>query len=88
MVPASGNKKYTAIVPGHGRVSFGDRRYEHFRDRVPRSRGGGKWSSKDHRDKARRASYRARHGALRCGDGRLCVKKPYSAAWFSYHFLW
>jgi len=87
-----GKKKYTAIIPQKGgrdkRVSFGHKDYEHFKDSVPKSLGGGKWSHKDHGDKARRSSYRSRHGALKCKDGKRCIEKKYSPAWFSYYFLW
>ena len=92
IVPASGNKKYTAIIPLPGgktkRVSFGDRRYEHYKDSVPRSMGGGKWSKKNHLDAQRRKAYQTRHGALRCKDGQKCISKKYTPAWFSYYYLW
>lgn len=85
-----GYKKYTAILPDHiypkkshkKRVHFGDRRYEHYKDTVPKRQGGKQWSHKDHLDSKRRKSYRARHGA----NGYH--KKLYSPAWFSYYFLW
>ena len=92
IVPRTGKKKYTAVVPlAKGkvrRVGFGHRDYQHFKDRVPKNIGGGRWARKDHGDPARRASYRRRHGAQKCKDGTLCVKRRYSPAWFSYHFLW
>lgn len=89
IVPKNSYKKYTAIIPpelsGTGRekkVSFGDRRYEQYKDSVPRAQGGGKWSRLNHLDTSRRASYRARHSA---GD---YYKVKYSPSWFSYYFLW
>lgn len=88
IVPNSGYKKYTAILPSGRKVSFGDRRYQQYKDRVPRSMGGGKWTKKNHLDRARRKNYRSRHGNLRCKDGRKCVSVRYSPAWFSYHYLW
>lgn len=92
IVPKSGHKKYTAIIPqsngGTKRVSFGDRRYQHYKDRVPKSMGGGKWSKKDHLDKKRRANYRKRHSGIRRSGGGKAVKKKYSPSWFSYHYLW
>lgn len=93
VVPRVGNKKYTAIIPQRGgtperRVSFGHRAYQHYKDQVPKSMGGGLWSDKDHGDGARRASYRARHAGIKCKDGTPCIKKLYTPAWFSYYFLW
>lgn len=78
-------KKYTALVPINGsikKVSFGDTRYEHYKDSVPKELGGGLWSHKDHNDKERRKNYRLRHGA----QGYQHRKN--SPAWFSYYFLW
>lgn len=88
-----GDKKYKATwtdaVSGRTRtVQFGARGYEHYRDSVPRAKGGGLWSKWDHLDRARRANYRARHAGMRCADGKRCIDKKYSPAWFSYHFLW
>ena len=92
IVPKSGYKKYTALVPlGNGkikRVSFGDRRYQHYLDRTPRSMGGGKWSSKNHKDKQRRSNYRSRASGQRCSGGRRCIDVRYSPACFSYYYLW
>ena len=55
-------KKYNALLENKetGRkvkVSFGDRRYEQYRD----STGLGIYSDKDHLDKNRRRQYKARH---------------------------
>jgi len=83
-----GFKKYTAIMPNGKRVSFGDMRYQHFKDSVPRALGGGLWTHLNHGDAARRRNYRQRHGSLHCKDGRRCVSIQYSPAWFSYYFLW
>mgnify|MGYP001181122024 CR=1 FL=1 len=90
-VPSTGNKKYTAIIPLDGkmrRVSFGHKEYQHYKDSVPASLGGQKWKHKNHMDAARRKNYRARHGALVCSNGVLCINIKYSPAWFSYYFLW
>lgn len=90
--PTSGTKKYTAIVPvgkRSRRVSFGHRDYEHYKDAVPASLGGQKWTHKNHRNPSRRANYRKRHGSMRCKrSSQRCVDVKYSPAWFSYHFLW
>ena len=89
IVPKNSYKKYVAIIPGsltksgrEKRVSFGDRRYEQYKDSVPKSQGGGKWTRLNHLDKQRRASYRARHGA------QNYQKIKFSPSWFSYYFLW
>lgn len=86
-----GNKKYKAIIPANlsptGKqksVTFGDKRYQQYEDRIPLKL----YSNLNHKDKTRRASYRSRHGARKCGDGVKCINKKYSAAWFSYYFLW
>jgi len=89
----SGSHKYTAVFtdPSTGktrRVSFGHKDYQHYKDSVPKSMGGGIWSKKDHKDPDRRASYRARHGALKCKNGTKCITVKYSPAWFSYYYLW
>ena len=92
IVPATGYKKYQAIIPlPNGKtklVSFGDRRYQQYKDSVPKSMGGGKYTSKNHLDKQRRASYRARHGSLTCKNGEKCIAVKFSPAWFSYYYLW
>ena len=86
--PKSSGKKYVATLPDGKKVRFGSSSYEQYKDSVPKAQGGGKWSHKDHLDKKRRDSYRKRHGAVRCKDGRLAYKVKYSPSWFSYWFLW
>ncbi len=94
VVPRAGTKKYTAVIPPRrgaatpSRVSFGHRDYQHYKDQVPKNMGGGRWTKKDHGDKKRRTNYRKRHAGMKCKDGTSCVKKRYSPAWFSYHYLW
>ena len=87
-IEGSGKHKYTAILPSGKKVSFGDRNYEHYKDTVPKNQGGGLWSHQNHLDPVRRASYRSRHGALRCKNGQICVDIKYTPAWFSWHYLW
>lgn len=87
-VPKSGKKKYVAIMKNGRRVGFGHRDYEHYKDQVPRSMGGGKWSKLDHGDKDRRANYRARHGGVETASGKKAYRKKFSPAWFSWHYLW
>ena len=76
------NKKYDAVLENHetGRVvhmPFGDTRYGQYEDCTPLNL----YSSKNHRDKERRASYKKRHdGYLRQGY--------YSPGWFSMNYLW
>lgn len=77
-----GNHKYTAVLDSGKKVKFGDKRYEHFKDKI------GFFSDLDHNDKKRRKNYRARHGAIKLKDGTLAVNKKYSPAWFSYNYLW
>lgn len=87
----TGNKKYKAIFEINGKkktVQFGHKDYEQYKDSVPKSMGGGKWSHKNHGDKVRREKYQKRHGSKTCKDGTKCIDKKYSAAWFSYHYLW
>jgi hypothetical protein len=82
-------KKYVAVLKDGKRVSFGHQDYEHYKDSVPRSMGGGIWSHLDHRDAGRRANYRSRHGGVRRGStGRPAYQVKYTPAWFSWHYLW
>ena len=41
-----------------------------------------------HRDEKRRASYRARHGAIKTKDGRLARTVKTSPAYWSWELLW
>ena len=41
-----------------------------------------------HKDLARRANYRRRHGAIRLRDGRLAYTVPTSPAYWSWKLLW
>ncbi len=66
-------KKYDAYnKKGEYIVSFGDKRYSQYKDKI------GHYSSKDHKDIKRKNSYYARHGKA----------TPLSAKWFSHKFLW
>ncbi len=85
---ASDSHKYVAHMKDGSNVKFGHKNYQHYKDTVPKSMGGGQWSHKDHHDSTRRASYRARHGAIKTKSGGLAYKKQYSPAWFSYYYLW
>jgi hypothetical protein len=68
------NKKYDAYdMNGKYIASFGDRRYQHYRDKI------GLWDELDHNDKTRRERYYMRHGKQ---------AKYESPKWFSHNFLW
>jgi len=75
------HKKYDAFI-GTKRVSFGDRNYQQFHDKI------GHWSHLDHNDPERRKKYRARHGKIYTKSGELAYKVKYSPEWFSWHYLW
>lgn len=90
-VPTKGNKKYVAVLKDGSRVPFGDRRYQHYKDRVPTELGGGRWTRLNHLDDERRKSYRSRaFGQLASNFGTIqrAITIPYSPAWFSFNFLW
>lgn len=79
---ATGPKKYWAILKNKksGRevkVGFGAKGYEHYKDTAL-----GAYSSLNHNDPKRRASYRSRHK----GEGD--ASRKYSAGWFAWHKLW
>ena len=80
--------KYTAILHTGHQVHFGHRDYEHYKDSVPRSLGGGIWRHKNHLDRARRRNYRKRHAGVLTKSGKPAYKVRYSPSWFSYYFLW
>lgn len=81
-------KKYQAILPNGKKVNFGDQRYEHYKDSVPKNLGGKLWSHLDHRDKSRRSNYRSRHRGSLNRDNVPAYRVKYSPSWFSYHYLW
>lgn len=59
-------------------VSFGDNRYEQYKDQTPLKI----YKNKDHNDTSRLDNYRARHGAQGYQNNK------YSPAWFSWNYLW
>ena len=68
------NKKYDVFTnEGNYITSFGDRRYNQFKDLI------GYYKDKDHNDMRRKAFYYDRHGYY---------AKPLSARYFSHNFLW
>ena len=68
-------KKYCAIFNNHKKkVCFGDRRYQHYYDKI------GYYSNLNHKDPNRRRLYRLRH--------RGEQNRKYSPGWFAWHYLW
>ena len=65
-------KKWAVLYEGKW-VHFGATGYEDFTQ---------------HKDPARRANYRRRHGAIRLKDGRLAYTVPTSPAFWSWELLW
>lgn len=69
------NKKYDVYLGKKKIASFGDKRYQHYFDRI------GYYKALDHRDPKRRRLYRLRHR----NDN---TTHPTSAGYFSWHYLW
>ena len=68
-------KKYDAILNNGQIVSFGDNRYQQYKDKAL-----GLYSKLDHLDKKRRDNYKARH--------HKDINNKFSPGWFSYNYLW
>jgi len=78
-------KKLMVIIEKDGKkrtIHFGARNMEHFKDRT------GIWKSKDHGDKDRRKSFRARMGGIKLKDGSKAVNNPFSPAYHAQRILW
>ena len=69
------NKKYKAILPNGQTVSFGDVRYQQYKDKTPLKA----YSNLDHNDKKRRELYYKRHNK---------DYPKFSAGYFSKKYLW
>ena len=69
------NKKYDAFQNGKYVVSFGDKRYQQYKDSTPLHY----YSKLNHNDKKRRKLYYARHGK---------TAKRGTAKYFSHKYLW
>ena len=65
-------KKYAVLYQGKW-IHFGATGYEDFTE---------------HKDPARRANYRRRHGAIKLRDGRLAYTVKSSPAYWSWTLLW
>lgn len=77
----SKNKKYDAILENkytlrEKRVPFGDKRYEHYKDRTDLKL----YSHLDHNDSERRRNYTSRHSS----DSQ----NKFSSGWFAQKYLW
>ena len=88
IIRGSDKHKYTAILPDGKRVNFGHKDYQHYKDRVPKNKGGKLYSNKDHNDYERMLRYRKRHRGVLTRNGTPAYKVRYSPSWFSYYFLW
>lgn len=69
------NKKYDVYKNNKKITSFGDKRYQHYKDKI------GMYSNLNHNDLNRRKLYRARHK----NDN---ITSPTSAGYFSWKYLW
>lgn len=69
------NKKYDVYKDDKYITSFGDKRYQHYKDLI------GYYKNLDHNDKKRRDNYRLRHK----NDN---IDNPNYAGYWAYHFLW
>jgi hypothetical protein len=67
------NKKYDVFKNNIYLLSFGDSRYQQYKDKI------GIYKSLDHNDKKRRDNYYARHGK----ESRMGTAK-----YFSHKYLW
>jgi hypothetical protein len=74
--------KKLMVKVGGKTIHFGSTASGHYKDRT------GIWSSKDHGDKKRRASFRARMGGVKKKDGSKAAADPGSAAWHALRVLW
>jgi len=77
----TGNKKYKVVLYSSTgakikTIQFGDKRYEHFKDKTPLKL----YSHLNHNDKIRRKNYKNRHEHDR--------HVLYSAGWFADKYLW
>lgn len=82
IIPKKTNKKYGAINPDGTITYFGDKRYQQYHDKI------GFYSNLDHNDKQRREKYRKRVRGIKNKQGKYTYKIPFTANWYSYHYLW
>jgi len=77
------NKKYDVLYNGKW-ISFGDRRYSQYFDKVPLHL----YSNLNHGDPVLRANYLARAKGIKDKEGKLTYKNKNSPNYWSVHFLW
>lgn len=75
------NKKYSIRYKGK-LVSFGDKRYQQFRDKI------GKYSNLDHNDKVRRTAYLKRAKGIKNKNGDLTWKIKGTPNYYAVKILW
>tara|TARA_R110002124_G_scaffold71913_1_gene192352 strand:+ start:2141 stop:2404 length:264 start_codon:yes stop_codon:yes gene_type:complete len=75
------NKKYSIRYKGK-LVSFGDKRYQHFRDKI------GKYSNLNHNDAVRRTAYLKRAKGIKNKNGELTWKIKGTPNYYSVKMLW
>jgi len=88
----NGNKKYKVVIyekkDGEMKkvktVSFGDNRYEQYKDSTPLKL----YTKKNHGDKARRKNYLSRSGGIKNSKGEKTGLKKFTANYFSRKYLW
>lgn len=71
------NKKYDVYKNDKYLLSFGDKRYEHYKDTTPLRH----YSNLDHNDEKRRDNFRSRFR-------RLDHENPDKAIYYSWKYLW
>lgn len=76
------NKKYVVELKNGKKIHFGDRRYEHYKDRH------GDFSMKDHKDKERRDKYLKRASKIKDKNGKLTINNPESPNFYAIRMLW
>lgn len=81
------NKKYSVYVSsnnkkGYKTISFGDLRYQHFRDKL------GTYKNLDHNDSERRRLYLKRSKGIKNKEGQLTWKDKNSPNYYSVKYLW
>lgn len=75
------NKKYMTTYQGRT-IHFGDKRYEHFFDKI------GLYSNQNHNDEKRRRAYLKRAKGIKDKNGNLTYLDPSSPNFYSVNLLW
>jgi hypothetical protein len=74
----NGHSKYDIYHNNKYIVSFGDKNYQQYKDKI------GYYKDKDHNNSKRRALYRKRHG----NEAGHNEKDPTTASFWSWYYLW